>query len=100
MLLKELENRKRPANGMFIKIVVGTLATGLVATGGGLIKIYRDVGVLQSATSIALEKRVEQNEILLREIGTDRDKRTIIIQQFRDDISELKRRIDNLERRR
>lgn len=78
--------------------MIGVLTTGLVGSGGGLIKLYRDVGVLQISSGI--EKRVDNLESLAHDIGTDRDKRTIIIQGFRDDITDIKRRMEILERKR
>lgn len=86
---------KLNGNGLFLKVVIGVLITGLVGSGAGLIKLYRDVGILQSASS--LEKRVADNEALLRDIGTDRDKRTVIIQGFKDDIAELKQDVRDLK---
>ena len=83
------------SNGVLLKVVLGVLVTGLVGASGGLIKLYRDVGILQSADNLG--KRVADNEALLRDIGSDRDKRTIIIQGFRDDINDLKRRVENLD---
>ena len=37
---------------------------------------------------------------VIRDFATDRDKRTIIIQGFRDDIADLRRRMDRMEGRR
>jgi hypothetical protein len=96
-LVKEIKVNGN-GNGLFLKIVLGALTAGLAGAGGGMIKLYRDVGVLQ--TSSGIEKRVDTLEVLARDIGTDRDKRTIIIQGFRDDILDIKRRVENLEKRR
>ena len=85
-------------NGLFLKVVIGVLVTGLASSAVGMIKLYRDVGVLQADTQ--LERRLRTLEELAANIATDRDKRTVVIQQFRDDISELKHRLEQLERRR
>lgn len=88
-----------------MKIIIGVLATGLVGASGSIIRLYGEVQVLKSATELG--RRVDTIEILLKDVTSDRDKRTILIQQFRDAnaefkaaITELQHRLDVLERRR
>ena len=90
-------NNQTKRNGLFLKILIGGLTAGLVSISGGLVKLHSDVAVLQIGSG--LEKRVEMNEALLRDIASDRDKRTIIIQGFRDDIADIRHRLEQLERR-
>jgi hypothetical protein len=85
-------------NGIAIKIVVAALGTGLVFSTGGLIKLYRDVGVLQS--DLQTSRRLDALELLAVSIASDRDKRTIILQNIHDEIVDLKRRMEKVEGRR
>ncbi len=89
-------------NGLFLKVIIGVLTAGLVSAGGGMVKLFRDVGVLQSELNkrSEIERRVENVEKLTANIATDRDKRTEIIQQFRDEFAEIKGRLNALERHR
>lgn len=92
-------------NGILMKIIIGALVAGLAGASGGVIKLYGEVQVLKADTQLG--RRVETIEILLKDVTSDRDKRTIVIQQFRDTnievkaaIVELQHRLDALERRR
>lgn len=92
-------------NGRFNQILVWVLTAGLATASGGLIKLYGEVQVLKADTNIG--RRVDVIEILMKDIATDRDKRTVIIQQFKDTDAELKQaiieiklRLDHLERKR
>ncbi len=84
-------------NGVLLKIIVGVLTVGLVSAGGGMMKLYRDVGVLQQGSGI--ERRIDRLEELTRDIATDRDKRTIILQGIRSDIEALRRDVEDLRHR-
>lgn len=84
-------------NGLFLKVIIGLcVALSAGATGGG-IKLYGDVRELQKATD--LERRVAVMEDLANSINADRHKRTEIIQQIRDEIARLDRRIERVEAR-
>lgn len=85
-------------NGLFMKVVIGVLVAGLGSATIGLVRLNSEVAVLKAGSG--LEKRVDGLEVLARDIGTDRDKRTVIIQGFIKDIDEIKQRIERLERRR
>ena|SRR6267142_315430 len=89
-------------NGLFLKVIIGALIAGLVAASGGLIKVYRDVGILQETRKAdallemrlaRMEKDVVEVRMLVESINEDRHKRTIIIPQMQADIVELKRAI-------
>lgn len=78
-------------NGLFLKVLLGlcvTLSAGAIAGG---VKLYGDVRELQKAND--LERRVAVLEGLANSINTDRNQRTIILQ-------ELTRRMEVLERKR
>ena len=97
--------KSKNGNGIFLKIIVGVLSVGLVTASGAMIKLYRDVGILEKGIDRdksleTLEKRVSDNEKLLHNIGTDRDKRTVLVEQFKAndvrhdaDINEIKRKL-------
>jgi hypothetical protein len=88
-----------------LKVIIAALSAGLAGASGGIIKLYGEVQVLKADTQLG--RRVETIEILLKDVTSDRDKRTIVIQQFRDTnlevkaaIVDLQHRLDVLERRR
>jgi large exoprotein involved in heme utilization and adhesion len=83
---------------MFQKILIGGLTMGVVAAGSGLIQLRSEVAVLKAGSGI--ERRVEQLENLAKDIATDRDKRTIILQGIRIELDLINQRIMNLEGRR
>lgn len=83
-------------NGLFLKVLIGVLCAGLVAVSVGLVRIYGEVEVLKSDTQLV--DRVRKIENLADSINADRHQRTIIIQGFRDDIADLKRRMEVTER--
>ena len=91
-------------NGFILKIIIGVLTGGLITAGAGVIKLHSDVQILKADTQLG--RRVEIIEILIKDVATDRDKRTIILQQLRDSLSEekmeiieLRHRLDIVERR-
>ena len=85
-------------NGLFLKVMVGVVTLLATTSIAGMVKLYRDVGVLQEGTH--LQRQVDECCALARSIDADRHQRTIILQGFREDIADLKQRIDRLERRR
>jgi hypothetical protein len=90
-----VDNGRR--NNIILKVAIGVLSLGLVSAGGGIIKLYRDVGILQTGTH--LERRIDTLERLLESIDSDRHKRTEIIIQFRENFERIDRRLNALEGR-
>lgn len=82
-------------NGLFVKVIMGVLTAGLLSASVGMVKLYREVGEMHEELkrAIRVDQRLDSLEAFDRAIGTDRDKRTIIL----DDIH---RRLDVLEGRR
>lgn len=89
------EGGNNKKNSIILKIIIGALTLGLVSAGGGLIKLYRDVGILQSGTH--LERRIDTLERIMESIDVDRHKRTEIILQFKERFDRLERRLDHIE---
>lgn len=88
-------------NGVFMKLAMGVLASGIILSSAGIIKLYRDVGVLQSATDgrVEIERRFQELKKEIAEvraesasINADRHQRTIVLQN-------ILARLDLLERR-
>jgi len=88
-------------NGVINKVIMAALGSGLVLSSGGLVKLYRDVGVLQSTADSKIETERRFME-LKKEIG---DLRVVVeaINAVRYErgsvLLEHTRRIENLERR-
>lgn len=65
-------------NGIFLKVIIGALATGLVASSGGMVKLYREVGELRTeisgltgAQSREHERRILEAEAAMVRIGLE-----------------------------
>lgn len=85
-------------NGLFLRIFI--FVSGGVALAGALggVVMYSEVAVLKADTQLG--RRVSNLETLIESINADRHQRTVIIQGFRQDIEELKKRLDRIENRR
>lgn len=76
-------------NGLFLKVLIGLcVALSASAAVGGIV-LYGDVRELKKGND--MERRLEVIESVVTSINADRHQRTIILQQLRDDMAELKR---------
>ncbi|SRR5258707_320632 len=95
-----MNGRELLKNGVILKVIIAALGGGLVVASGGIIKLYRDVGVLQSTADSKIENERRLME-LKKEIG---DLRVVVeaINAVRYErgsvLQEHTRRIENLER--
>jgi|SRR6266850_1982158 len=87
-------------NGIILKVVIAALGGGLVVSSGGIIKLYRDVGVLQSTADskieierrfMELKKEISDLRSVVEAINAVRYERGSVLQEHT-------RRIENLER--
>jgi hypothetical protein len=85
-------------NGLFLKVLIGVcVALSASAIVGGIV-LYGDVRELKKGND--LERRMEMIEALAASINADRHQRTVILQQLREDMADLKHRQDRIEERR
>jgi hypothetical protein len=110
-------------NSVFQKVIIYVIGAGLLATGTGLIRLYGEVRektdisknvdridaelkrigneqAQRTARIGAIEQSVAADAVLLHDIASDRDKRTVIIQNIYKKFEEIERRLDRLEGRR
>lgn len=90
-------------NGLFFKVVIGALAAGLVASSGGMVKLYREVGELRTEISgltgaqsrehdrrlLEVEAAMVRSGLEMTRVGMEQARRTNRLDVLERDVARL-----------